>query len=693
MKFSFRNNILLFFAILCVGVIVLGLGTFKNNWKYKNTVYWIEHTHKVLYETEQVLSYASDMESSQRGFILTNHAEFLSPLLKAKKNVFNHLQNLKALTKDNAVQQVRIDSLSHLIRKKIAFSDKVVQTRKETGFDAGRNLIMAGMGRVYMDSIKKTADAIQTEENRLLDLRKTVNENSNNNFNITFTALLVAIVLALLIASVVIWNNENARKKAEKLLTENQQLLQSIIDNTSSLINLKDLNGKYLLVNKQYEKFFSEHNTLIGETVFDLYPEKIATALTAEDRKVLHEKDLFEFEHDLEIKGHLMHFFTVKFPLFNSKGDVYAIGDISTNITEIKKQSNLIHDLYDHAPSGYYSLDANGTFINANKTTLQWLGYKKEELIGKQFKDILPADSLRDFENTYPVFKEKGTLTDKEFTYVRKDGSLMPVLLNASAEKDNNSNFLYSRSTIFDITERKKLEEELKQVNKELESFTYSISHDLRAPLRIMNGYAGIITDEYSDKLDEDAKRMLNNIIQNANRMGQLIDDLLNFSRLGRKELVMHVTDMKTLVKEIINEQLKLVPAEKYQIRVGELGQVYCDSSLVRQVWQNLVSNAFKYTRHQAEPVIEINCEVREKENIYSIKDNGAGFDMNYYDKLFAVFQRLHKVTEYEGTGVGLALVQKIVHKHGGKIWAESEINKGASFYFSISNTNNNNSN
>lgn len=448
-----------------------------------------------------------------------------------------------------------------------------------------------------------------------------------------------------------------------------------------------------MLVNKEYEKLFNEHDNLIGNTVFDFYPEKIAIDLAAADRKVYQDRKLFEFEHDLEIKGQLMHFYTVKFPLFTSKGDVHATGDISTNITEIKKQSNLIHDLYDHAPSGYYSLDANGTFINANKTTLQWLGYKKEELIGKQFKEILPAESLRDFENTFPVFKEKGTLTDKEFTYIRKDGTSMPVLLNASAEKDDNSNFLYSRSTIFDITERKKLEEELKQMNKELESFTYSISHDLRAPLRIINGYAGIITDEYSDKLDEDAKRMLNNIIQNANRMGQLIDDLLNFSRLGRKELVMHDTDMNALAIEIINEQLKLVPAEKYKIIKGDLGQACCDASLVRQVWQNLVSNAFKYSRHQAEPVIEISCVMKEKENIYSIKDNGAGFDMNYYDKLFAVFQRLHKVTEYEGTGVGLALVQKIVHKHGGKIWAESEITKGATFYFSISNTNNNNSN
>ncbi len=690
MKFSFRNNIILFFAVISSAVIALGLETFENNAKYKNTVYWVEHTQQVLYETEQVLSFVSDIESSMRGYALTNNAAFLSSFIDTKRILFKHLQNLKVLTRDNSVQQERIDTFSHLIQKKIDFSDVVVQTRKEVGFNAAKNLIATGKGKLLMDSIKQTVTSLQNEENHLLTIRKNLNENSNRNLSITFLALLISIVLALLIASVVIWYNENARKKAEKLLVENQQILQSIIDNTSSLINLKDKDGKYLLVNKEYEKLFSEHEGLVGKTIFEIYPEKIATVLAAENRRVLEEKKLFEFEHNVEIKGNLHRFISVKFPLYKSNGEVYAIGSVSTNITEIRKQSNLIQDLYDNAPSGYYSLDHNATFINANKTTLNWLGYEKEELIGKKFIEILTPECLKDFENTFPDFKERGTLKDKDYTYVRKDGSLMKVLLNASAEKDINHNFLYSRSTIFDITERKKLEEELKQLNKELESFTYSISHDLRAPLRIINGYAGIITDEYSDGLDEDAKRMLNNIIQNADRMGQLIDDLLNFSRLGRKELMMHVTDMNGLAAEIIKEQLKLEPPDKYRIKTGDLGKAFCDSSLIRQAWQNLISNAMKYSRHQSEPIIEISCEMKEKENIYSIKDNGAGFDMNYYDKLFTVFQRLHKVTEYEGTGVGLALVQKIIHKHGGRIWAESETNKGAAFYFSISNTNNN---
>lgn len=229
MKFSFRNNILLFFAILCVGVIVLGLGTFKNNSRYKNTVYWIEHTQSVLYETEQILSYSSDLESSQRGFVLTSHVEFLSPFITAKKTVFNHLQKLKTLTRDNPVQQIRIDTLSNLIGQKIAFSDAVVQTRKEKGLEAATNLITVGAGRIYMDRIKQTVASLQAEENRLLQLRKNLNENSNRNLGITFTALLIAIVLALLIASALIWNNENARKKQKNYLMRTSNYFSQLL--------------------------------------------------------------------------------------------------------------------------------------------------------------------------------------------------------------------------------------------------------------------------------------------------------------------------------------------------------------------------------------------------------------------------------------------------------------------------------
>jgi light-regulated signal transduction histidine kinase (bacteriophytochrome) len=224
---------------------------------------------------------------------------------------------------------------------------------------------------------------------------------------------------------------------------------------------------------------------------------------------------------------------------------------------------------------------------------------------------------------------------------------------------------------------------QLEQSNKELEAFSYSVSHDLRAPLRIIHGYSNILTEDYSGKLDAEGNRMLTIIAENAVKMGLLIDDLLNLSRFGRKPLLLHEADMNQMVHDIIDEQRDLRAAKQY-MKISELDTAYCDGGLMKQVWINLISNAVKYSAKKTLPVIEISSLKQGNDIIYSVRDNGVGFDMKYVDKLFGVFQRLHGSNEFEGTGVGLALVQRIVMRHGGKVWAEAEPDKGATFYFTI---------
>jgi light-regulated signal transduction histidine kinase (bacteriophytochrome) len=225
---------------------------------------------------------------------------------------------------------------------------------------------------------------------------------------------------------------------------------------------------------------------------------------------------------------------------------------------------------------------------------------------------------------------------------------------------------------------------ELNYANKELESFSYSVSHDLRAPLRIIDGFAKIMSEEYKNKLDDEGKRFIEAIRSNAQHMGQLIDDLLNFSRIGRQELALYKVDMNHLVTSVIDSFKVLNKTLNTEIRVETLSVSQCDESLIRQVWINLLSNAIKYSRKREQPVIIISSKETETEIVYSITDNGVGFDMEFADKLFGVFQRLHKVSEYEGTGVGLALVSRIVTKHKGKVWAHSTLDQGSVFYFSI---------
>jgi PAS domain S-box-containing protein len=224
----------------------------------------------------------------------------------------------------------------------------------------------------------------------------------------------------------------------------------------------------------------------------------------------------------------------------------------------------------------------------------------------------------------------------------------------------------------------------LTQLNTELESFSYSVSHDLRAPLRYINGYAKILEEEYADVLDKDGNEILQVIAKNTIKMGHLIDDLLDFSRLGRKEMLQNECDMENIVRDIIQEYVLLRKENSTEITINKLHTAKADYTMIRQVWVNLISNSFKYSGKREKICIEIGSKEEENDILYYIKDNGVGFDPAYKHKLFGVFQRLHKVEEFSGTGVGLAIVQKIVLRHNGKVWAEAQVDAGATFYFTL---------
>jgi light-regulated signal transduction histidine kinase (bacteriophytochrome) len=225
---------------------------------------------------------------------------------------------------------------------------------------------------------------------------------------------------------------------------------------------------------------------------------------------------------------------------------------------------------------------------------------------------------------------------------------------------------------------------QLESVNKDLESFSYSVSHDLRAPIRAINGYTKILKEDYEEILDEAGVNVLQAIIDNSKKMGTLIDDLLAFSKLGRKQVTVSEIDMNDLVYLVKEELLKDASDCVPVFRIAPLIAACGDRSLIKQVWINLLSNAIKYSRYKKEITVEVGSFTKDQLVVYYVKDYGAGFDMQYYDKLFGVFQRLHSQEEFEGTGIGLAIVQKVVHRHQGIVWAESKLEEGTTFYFSL---------
>ncbi|MBK5277886.1 MAG: CHASE3 domain-containing protein [Bacteroidia bacterium] len=356
---------------------------------------------------------------------------------------------------------------------------------------------------------------------------------------------------------------------------------------------------------------------------------------------------------------------------------------------ELKNAADEIQDLYDNAPCGYFSVNSSITVSNSNQTLLGWLGYSLEEIVGKfKYEDFLSPESkamfLKSFEEDFARYKESGSVHDLEFDFKRKDGSLFPVIVSSVAVFGENGEFIKSRSTVMNNTERKKVENKIKLLNHELEAFTYSVSHDLRAPLRSVVGYTNIIKEDYSTILDKEGHRVINVIMNNALRMGQLIDDLLDFSRMGRKELSKSNLNMIEIVQNVWRELVSQENGRKLELNIAPLKMSTGDVSMIRQVWINLISNALKYSQKNPITKIEIGSFEENDQTCYYISDNGAGFDMQYVDKLFGVFQRLHKMSEFEGTGVGLALVKRIIQRHEGTVRAEGKLNEGAKFYFTL---------
>jgi signal transduction histidine kinase len=287
-------------------------------------------------------------------------------------------------------------------------------------------------------------------------------------------------------------------------------------------------------------------------------------------------------------------------------------------------------------------------------------------------------------EQERQVFRAQNTITSKslvQFQFAFVGLIVAPALIILILFHSINRNF-NARNRV--EKQLRKASSEIQHLNQELEAYTFSVSHDLRAPLRAIDGYSQILNEDYGEKLDSEGKRVIRVIINNARRMGQLIDDLLDFSRIGRKEMIKTDFDIQVMVQEVVEELTEHRNGHPVRIEVLPLEPATGDFSMLRQVWVNLISNAIKYSGKKQEARIEIGSFHEPDKTCYYVKDNGVGFNMKYIDKLFGVFQRLHKSDEFEGTGVGLALVKRIVHRHGGSIWAEAKVGEGATFYFSL---------
>lgn len=363
-------------------------------------------------------------------------------------------------------------------------------------------------------------------------------------------------------------------------------------------------------------------------------------------------------------------------------------GFVVAGLGALRRYALEVSDLYNHAPCGYHSLDKDGVFRRVNGTELGWLGYEAKEILGRmKFSDLLTKEGVASFRENFPRLQDTGEVSGLQFELVRKDGSTFPVLLNATAVRDTGGAFVMSRSTLFDMSELKSAQDALKAANAELEAFSYSVSHDLRAPLRGIDGFSLALAEDCSEKLSPGERDHLARIRSATQRMGRLIDDLLNLSRVSRTPMAIESVDLSAMAHRILDDFREEEPQRRVEAVVAEGLRAEGDPRLLHVVLQNLLGNAWKFTSRSENARIEFGGGVAEaggKGAGFFVRDNGAGFDMKYADKLFGAFQRLHGDSEFPGTGIGLATVQRILRRHGGWIRAEAALGKGACFHFMI---------
>ncbi len=497
------------------------------------------------------------------------------------------------------------------------------------------------------------------------------------------------------------------RIEAEQKIIESEHYYRTIFETTGNATAIIDEDTTYSKVNSKFEEISGyKKEEIEGKMHWEKFVHKDDIELMKEKHR-LRRLDPTKAERNYEFRfvdktGNIRNVLITIDMIPGTKKSVASLLDITERkLAEKKVQESekRYRMLFEHNPVPMLIYERTTLqLIAVNEAFHKHYGYNKEQIISMILPDLYPDEQK--IPITELAKNLKGHNYAGEWKHLKADGTLIDIFATSHDIVFKGKDCRIA--VVNDITERKAMENmirkmneelevrvaertsQLEESNKELEAFSYSVSHDLRAPLRAISGFSKLLKEDYYEKLDEEGKDYLEDIMKNSERMAILIDDLLELSRYGRKKMEMYDIKMKELFKSIINEQKEQAENKNTFFNLKEIPHIKGDYSLIKQVVINLISNAIKYSSKTPKPVIEIGANDKETEVVYYVKDNGVGFDMKYVHKLFGVFQRLHSVEEYEGTGVGLAIIQRIINKHNGKVWAESNPGKETVFYFSL---------
>jgi PAS domain S-box-containing protein len=702
MQFSLQNKVRYGFIPALLILLFVAAASYRSASKSAKTFSATAQTKRTRDTLEELLLALVDVETGNRGYVATGSEPFLEPYESGRLRAQTTLQNLRLLLRDDPRQQQHFKTLDPLVDREIAYSGHLIELRRTQGFQAASAVLAEGEGKRIMDETRQTIAKMETAESQILQIRMaTAQGGANTTMSIVLAGGLLSVVFAT-IASLLLHRSAAEQKRLHE---ERDRFFSLSLD----MLCIAKSDGYFKRLNPAFTETLGwSVEELLSRPFLDfVHPDDHAATLLEVGRQTAAGQCVLNFENRYRHKDGSWRVLSWKSApqpdgmMFSSARDVTELRRIEDNLRRSEERFRLLVDgVKDYA---ILMLDPKGCVGSWNAGAQRIKGYEAHEIIGQHFSRFYPKeDAARGKpERELEVALAEGRF-EEEGLRLRKDGSQFWANVVITPLRDAHGNLYGFGKVTRDVTDRRRADEalqhlnsdlkkqtsQLETANKELEAFSYSVSHDLRAPLRHIDGYVARLVKNSADKLDDRSRRCLKIISDAAREMGQLIDDLLLFSRIGQVEMVQTMVDLGKLVEEVTATVRPPESDRKISWKHGPLPIIPGDPALLKQVFVNLLSNAVKYTRPRNPACIETGVAGEPNgEVVLFVRDNGVGFEMEYVNKLFGVFQRLHRADEFEGTGIGLANVRRIVQRHGGRTWAEGQVDNGATFYFSLPTT------